>query len=198
LRAAILRDRPQRHFGIHRLAQGTVAQIWSNNPQKRSNREIRWCTDVVGIFPSREALIRLIGTELGEQHNEWAEGARYLRLDVLSRSRLTKINTCRSPPRPPEGVRYYRNALRVHVPGLMRVQFGDYHIADIQFVAAFDVDSKKGVSIWRMPSTPSENNTIAIADLPRTDVIVQRGPTLDGLGDYYRRTIVRRTPSPLT
>jgi myo-inositol-1-phosphate synthase len=89
-----------------------------------------------------------------------------------------------------QGVEYYKDAdPEGTVPGLMHVMFGEYHVKDVEFVAAFDVDAKKVGFDLSEATQASENNTIKIADVPPTGVIVQRGHTLDGLGKYYRETI---------
>src|SRR4051812_13712846 len=89
-----------------------------------------------------------------------------------------------------QGVEYYKDANpEGTVPGLMHVKFGDYHVSDIEFVAAFDVDAKKVVFDLAEALNNSENNTIRICDVPPLGVTVQRGPTYDGLGKYYRETI---------
>ena len=97
-----------------------------------------------------------------------------------------------------QGVEYYRDATASDaVPGLMHVQFGDYHVSDLDFVAAFDVDAKKVGLDLSEAILASENNTITIADVPHTGVDVQRGPTLDGLGKYYKETIEESSAEPV-
>jgi myo-inositol-1-phosphate synthase len=97
-----------------------------------------------------------------------------------------------------QGVEYYKNAdPEATVPGLMHVQFGDYHVRDIEFVAAFDVDAKKVGFDLAEATQSSENNTIKICDVPPTGVTVQRGHTLDGLGKYYQQTITEADGEPV-
>ena len=97
-----------------------------------------------------------------------------------------------------QGVHYYRDAAPDQaVPGLMHVQFGDYHVGDVEFVAAFDVDAKKVGRDLAEAITASENNTITICEVPPLGVIVQRGPTHDGLGKYYRETITESDAVPV-
>jgi myo-inositol-1-phosphate synthase len=97
-----------------------------------------------------------------------------------------------------QGVEYYKDAdPQGRVPGLMHVQFGDYHVRDVEFVAAFDVDAKKVGQDLAEAILASENNTIKIADVPPTGITVKRGHTLDGLGKYYRETITESDESPV-
>jgi len=89
-----------------------------------------------------------------------------------------------------QGVEFYRHTpAEEKVPGLMHVQFGDYHVSDVEFVAAFDVDAAKVGTDLADAIEASQNCTIKIADVPATGVTVQRGPTLDGLGKHYMETV---------
>ncbi|KYH44190.1 inositol-3-phosphate synthase [Branchiibius sp. NY16-3462-2] len=97
-----------------------------------------------------------------------------------------------------QGVEYYKNApADTTVPGLMHVKFGEYHVGDVEFVAAFDVDAKKVGFDLSEAINASENNTIKIADVPPTGVTVQRGHTLDGIGKYYALTIDESDAEPV-
>jgi myo-inositol-1-phosphate synthase len=96
-----------------------------------------------------------------------------------------------------QGVEYYKDADPAsRVPGLMHVQFGPYHVADIEFVAAFDVDAKKVGRDIAEAIVASENNTITFCDVPPTGITVHRGPTFDGLGEYYREVITESDEDP--
>src|SRR5213080_3106653 len=97
-----------------------------------------------------------------------------------------------------QGVEYYKDAdPSARVPGLMHVQLGDYHVRDIEFVAAFDVDGRKVGRDLSEAIVASENNTIKLCDVPPTGITVQRGHTLDGLGKYYRETIEESDETPV-
>jgi myo-inositol-1-phosphate synthase len=97
-----------------------------------------------------------------------------------------------------QGVEYYKDAdPGSKVPGLMHVQFGEYHVRDVEFVAAFDVDGKKVGLDLADAIGASENNTVKICDVPPSGVHVQRGHTFDGLGRYYRETIEESDATPV-
>ncbi len=89
-----------------------------------------------------------------------------------------------------QGVEYYRAAdPSESVPGLMHVELGGYHVGDVEFVAAFDVDAAKvGLDLGKAIFA-GQNNTIRFSDVPETGVLVNRAPTFDGLGKYYRQTV---------
>jgi myo-inositol-1-phosphate synthase len=97
-----------------------------------------------------------------------------------------------------QGITYYKDATNdAEIPGLMHPVLGGYHIKNINFVLALDVDAKKvgldlSEAIWA-----SENNTIKFANVAKTGVSVKRGATLDGLGRYYKETITESTAAPI-
>jgi myo-inositol-1-phosphate synthase len=97
-----------------------------------------------------------------------------------------------------QGVEYYRNAdPSEQVPGLMHVVLGDYHVGDVEFVCAFDVDAQKVGTDLSKAIFASKNNTIKFAPVPELSVDVLRGPTLDGLGKYYRQVVEESPAEPV-
>ncbi|GAB2516240.1 Inositol-3-phosphate synthase [Corynebacterium atrinae] len=97
-----------------------------------------------------------------------------------------------------QGIEFYRDASPDEkVPGLMHVEFGKYHVGDVEVVCAFDVDEQKVGTDVAEAIGASKNCTITIAEVPPTGVTVQRGPTLDGLGIHYRQSIVESSAEPI-
>jgi myo-inositol-1-phosphate synthase len=97
-----------------------------------------------------------------------------------------------------QGLEHYRDApIGEQIPGLMHVRLGDYHVSDVQVVVAFDVDGKKVGRDVSEAVFAEPNNTIRFADVPPLGVEVLRGPTLDGLGTYYRETITESSEDPV-
>jgi myo-inositol-1-phosphate synthase len=97
-----------------------------------------------------------------------------------------------------QGVHYYRHAdPEESVPGLMHVTLGGYHVGDIEFVTAFDVDAEKvGLDLGKGVFA-GQNNTLRFCDVPTLGVTIERGPTLDGLGKYYRQTVEESPAEPV-
>jgi myo-inositol-1-phosphate synthase len=97
-----------------------------------------------------------------------------------------------------QGVEYYKDAVTGEVvPGLMHVELGGYHVSDLEFVAAFDVDAAKVGQDLGKAIFCSQNNTIRFAEVPDVGIEVQRGPTLDGLNKYYREMIEESPSAPV-
>ena len=117
---------------------------------------------------------------------------------AMGKIRLAIVGTGNCASSLIQGVYYYRNAKENEfVPGLMHVVLGGYHVSDIEPVAAFDVDRNKvGKDLADALLSPP-NNTIQFATIPKTGVIVQRGPTFDGIGRYYKETIEESDEEPV-
>ncbi len=120
--------------------------------------------------------------------------ANRVRRDGRVRVAIAGVGNCASAL--VQGVRYYRDADPTEaVPGLMHVELGGYHVNSIDFVTAFDVDAEKVGTDLSKAIHSGQNNTIRFAEVPDLGVVVQRGPTLDGLGKYYRQ-MVEESPAP--
>jgi myo-inositol-1-phosphate synthase len=131
-----------------------------------------------------------MGSDAPDAHTPAADQARTVRVALVG------VGNCAASL--VQGVHYYRDADPAErVPGLMHVLFGDYHVRDIQFVAAFDVDAKKVGRDLSEAIVASENNTVKICDVPPLGITVQRGHTMDGLGRYYRETIEESDEEPV-
>jgi myo-inositol-1-phosphate synthase len=120
---------------------------------------------------------------------------------MTSRSRTIKVavagvGNCASSL--VQGIEYYRNADPSEtVPGLMHVELGGYHVGDTEIVAAFDVDAAKVGLDMSKAIFAGQNNTVRFSDVPELGVSVQRGPTFDGLGRYYRQVLEESPAEPV-
>ncbi len=154
-----------------------------------SEREVKWLNELIAggtdCAGTRRAALSTSTTQSVERRRSTmseSKAASEIRVAIVG------VGNCASSL--VQGVQYYQDAdENVTVPGLMHVRFGQYHVRDVKFVAAFDVDAKKVGFDLSEAIFASENNTIKIADVPPTNVAVQRGPTLDGIGKYYADTI---------
>jgi len=116
----------------------------------------------------------------------------------MSKVRLAIVGTGNCASSLVQGLEYYKDADPTEaVPGLMHIDLDGYHIRDVEIVAAFDVDAKKVGTDVAKAIISEPNNTIRFAEVPPTGVTVQRGPTFDGLGRYYRETIAESELPPV-
>ncbi len=151
-------------------------------------REVRWLNELIDTERQRA----------GDRHPRREQSPHRHKENSMTSVRVAIVGVGNCAASLVQGVQYYRDADPTEqVPGLMHVSFGDYHVRDIEFVAAFDVDAKKVGRDLSEAIVASENNTIKIADVPPLDVTVQRGHTLDGLGKYYRQIVEESDEEPV-
>ncbi len=200
IRLAVLEGRRRRveeqRDGLRRASAGRrldrYTQMLQEHGLESVDREVRWLNELIdherhpGRFPRRPPPPPRRRRPDGSQHRRRPDPRRHRRRRQLRR--LARPGRALLPGRRPRPRK---------VPGLMHVRFGPYHVRDIEFVAAFDVDAKKVGRDLSEAILASENNTIKICDVPPLGVTVQRGHTLDGLGKYYLETIEESDDEPV-
>ncbi len=164
-----------------------------------TEREVRWLNELIANERAEQhARPRRRGRTHREPGRPHERGHDMNEEQAMSQVRVAVVGVGNCAASLVQGVHYYADAdPATRVPGLMHVDFGGYHVRDIRFVAAFDVDAKKVGRDLSEAIGASENNTIKIADVPPMDVPVQRGHTLDGLGRFYRETITESDEDPV-
>ena len=161
-----------------------------------TEREVRWLNEL--IESERAEQRGSPATSAGQPNMTAHDRHEHEKEPAMSQVRVAVVGVGNCAASLVQGVHYYADAdPAARVPGLMHVDFGGYHVRDITFVAAFDVDAKKVGRDLSEAIGASENNTIKIADVPPLDVPVQRGHTLDGLGRFYRETITESDEEPV-
>ncbi len=191
-------DRVQRELAMTQAEVDRYAGELQRHGVEQVEREVRWLSDLINAERNPANPTPESGVSAGAPPRATRTHLRTRKGALMGSVRVAIVGVGNCASSLVQGVEYYRNAdASTTVPGLMHVTFGDYHVGDVEFVAAFDVDDKKVGKDLSEAINASENNTIKIADVPFKSVEVQRGPTLDGLGKYYKQTIEESAAEPV-
>ncbi len=158
---------------------------WSNTQQTQPNERFSWLEELIELERSGASPAAAVAGPHVIPNPPRCPPSRKSRQMSKVKVAIAGVGNCASSL--VQGVEYYREADPTqNVPGLMHVVLGGYHVGDIKFVAAFDVDSTKVGTDLSKAISAGHNNTVRFSQVGHLDVTVQRGPTFDGLGQYYR------------